>query len=237
VWIGLLAAGVSIPYPGVYLIMVLSVFAIAIPTPGGMGPVQFFFSWGLTRLFGVEANLAAAATFLYHPVIVYIPPIVFGLFFAWRDGLSPSSVSALAREQKAERRRGGEQGPDRRGSRPIAAAPGAGSEAAIRREGRAPEAPRSRRREGPGNELFDLPRSGRHLIQDGVAGGRRNLGSRGARGGDADEVPVLQPPDGQGRGLARGEGRATSSAAAASACRATSASRPTSGSRRSPTWP
>jgi len=101
VWIGLLAAGVSIPYPGVYLIMVLSVFAIAIPTPGGMGPVQFFFSWGLTRLFGVEANLAAAATFLYHPVIVYIPPIVFGLFFAWRDGLSPSSVSALAREQKA----------------------------------------------------------------------------------------------------------------------------------------
>lgn len=100
VWIGLLAAGVRVPYPGVYLLMVLSVFAIAIPTPGGMGPVQFVFNWGLTRLFGIETNLAAAATFLYHPVIVYIPPIVFGLFIAWRDGLRPSSLGALAREKE-----------------------------------------------------------------------------------------------------------------------------------------
>ena len=101
VWIGLLAAGVRVPYPGVYLLLVLSVFAIAIPTPGGMGPVQLVFNWGLTRLFGVETNLAAAATFLYHPVIVYIPPVVFGLFFAWRDGLRPGSLGALAREKEA----------------------------------------------------------------------------------------------------------------------------------------
>lgn len=98
VWIGLLAAGVHVPFPGVFLLLVLSVFAIAIPTPGGMGPVQFIFQWGLVHLFGIEENLAAAATFLYHPVIVYIPPIVFGLLFAWRDGLKPSSLGALARE-------------------------------------------------------------------------------------------------------------------------------------------
>jgi hypothetical protein len=77
--------------------MALSVLAIAIPTPGGMGPVQLFFLWGLTKVFGVEENLAAAATFLYHPVIVFIPPIVFGLFFAWRDGLRPGSLGSLTR--------------------------------------------------------------------------------------------------------------------------------------------
>src|SRR5262249_52796922 len=101
VWIGLLAAGVRVPYPGVYLLMVLSVFAIAIPTPGGMGPVQLVFNWGLTRLFGVGAHLPAAPAFLYHPVIVYIPPIVFGSFFAWRDGLRPGALGALAREKAA----------------------------------------------------------------------------------------------------------------------------------------
>src|SRR5262245_14640414 len=104
VWVGLLAAGVRVPYPGVYLLMVLSVFAIAIPTPGGMGPVQLVFKWGLVRLFGIEENLAAAATFLYHPVIVYIPPIVFGLLFAWRDGLRPGSLGELAREKDAAAR-------------------------------------------------------------------------------------------------------------------------------------
>jgi hypothetical protein len=97
VWIGLLAAGVTIPFPGVFLLMALSVLAIAIPTPGGMGPVQLFFLWGLTKVFGVEENLAGAATFLYHPVIVFIPPIVFGLFFAWRDGLRPGSLGSLTR--------------------------------------------------------------------------------------------------------------------------------------------
>ena len=58
--------------------------------------MQFFFQWGLTELFGVEKNLAGAATFLYHPIIVYIPPVVFGLLFAWRDGLTPASLRALA---------------------------------------------------------------------------------------------------------------------------------------------
>jgi uncharacterized membrane protein YbhN (UPF0104 family) len=122
VWIGLLAAGVHIPYPGVYLMMVLSVFAIAIPTPGGMGPVQFVFNWGLVHLFGIGASLAAAATFLYHPVIVYIPPIVFGLFFAWRDGLSPSSLGELARQKDAGGAGGDLGGPAARGRREPSAA-------------------------------------------------------------------------------------------------------------------
>ena len=94
-WIGLLAARVHIPFPGSFLLVAVSAAGISVPTPGGAGPVHFAFQRGLVDLFGVEPNLAAAATVLYHPVSIYIPPIVFGLVFAWRDGLSLASLKGL----------------------------------------------------------------------------------------------------------------------------------------------
>jgi uncharacterized membrane protein YbhN (UPF0104 family) len=95
-WIGLLAAGVSIPFPGVYFLVALSAVGIAVPTPGGAGTVHVAFQYGLIDLFGVEPNLAAAATVIYHPVIIYITPVLVGLLLAWRDGLSPAKLRALA---------------------------------------------------------------------------------------------------------------------------------------------
>lgn len=96
IWLGLLAAGVRIPFVGVFLLLALSVIGIAVPTPGGAGTVHIAFQQGLVRLFGVEPNLASVATVLYHPVMVYIPPVLFGLLFAWRDGLSFSRLRHLA---------------------------------------------------------------------------------------------------------------------------------------------
>jgi len=100
-WIGLLAAGVRIPPPGTLLLVALSALGLAVPTPGGVGTVHFAFQRGLIDLFGVEPNLASAATVLYHPITIYIPPVVFGLIFAWRDGLSPSKLRAVARRDAA----------------------------------------------------------------------------------------------------------------------------------------
>ena len=96
IWVGLLAAGVRIPLPGSLLLVALSAIGISVPTPGGAGTVHFAFQRGLIDLFGIEPNLASAATVLYHPVIIYIPPVVFGLIFAWRDGLSPRTLRSLA---------------------------------------------------------------------------------------------------------------------------------------------
>jgi uncharacterized membrane protein YbhN (UPF0104 family) len=100
-WIGLLAAGVHIPPPGILLIVAVSVLGLAIPTPGGVGTVHVAFQRGLIDLFGVEANLAAVATVLYHPITIYIPPILFGLVFAWRDGVNLSGLRALSQTGKA----------------------------------------------------------------------------------------------------------------------------------------
>src|SRR5207247_1522214 len=65
-------------------------------TPGGAGSVHYAFQQGLIGLFGIDKDLASAATVIYHPVLVYIPPIVFGLMFAWRDGLTPGTLRAAA---------------------------------------------------------------------------------------------------------------------------------------------
>lgn len=102
-WIGLLAAGVRIPFAGVFLLLAAATVGIAVPTPGGFGPVQVLFQKTLTGLFGIETTRASVATVIYHPVLVYIPPVVFGLLFAWRDGLSLSSLRALARGAPEER--------------------------------------------------------------------------------------------------------------------------------------
>jgi hypothetical protein len=95
-WVGLLAAGVRVPFVGVFPLMALAVLGIAVPTPGGAGPVHFAFQQGLIRLFAIDENRASVATIIYHPVLVYIPPVLFGLAFAWRDGLTPSQVRVLA---------------------------------------------------------------------------------------------------------------------------------------------
>ena len=95
-WVGLLAAGAGAPLPGVFLLVALVAFGIAVPTPGGAGSVHVAYQWGLTKIFGIETNLAAAATVLYHPVMVYIPPVIFGLLFAWRDGLTLGGLRSLA---------------------------------------------------------------------------------------------------------------------------------------------
>src|SRR6185295_2597641 len=94
-WVGLLAARVEIPLPGAFLLVALSAVGISVPTPGGAGTVHIAFQRGLIDLFHVEPNLASAATFLYHPITVYIPPIVFGLCFAWRDGLTLAKLRTL----------------------------------------------------------------------------------------------------------------------------------------------
>jgi uncharacterized membrane protein YbhN (UPF0104 family) len=94
-WVGLLAARVQIPFPGAFLLVALSAVGISVPTPGGVGTVHVAFQRGLIDLFHVEPNLASAATFLYHPITIYIPPIVFGLCFAWRDGLNAAKLRAL----------------------------------------------------------------------------------------------------------------------------------------------
>jgi|SRR6516225_6582503 uncharacterized membrane protein YbhN (UPF0104 family) len=96
-WIGLLAARVRIPFPGTLLLVVLTVLGFLVPTPGGTGTVHYAYQRGLIDLFGIEPNLASAATFLYHPVSIYIPPILIGLIFAWRDGLSLSGARTIAR--------------------------------------------------------------------------------------------------------------------------------------------
>lgn len=107
IWMGLLAADVRVPFVGVFLLLALSVVAIAVPTPGGAGPVNLAFQQGLIHLFGVEPNLASVATVLYHPIMVYVPPVVFGLMFAWRDGLSFGKLRSLAAKEAPREVAGG----------------------------------------------------------------------------------------------------------------------------------
>jgi uncharacterized protein (TIRG00374 family) len=81
----LLAFGLSLPLTASALLMVVLQMGVAVPSlPGRVGLYE-----GLTivvlALFGVEADRAFAAGLALHAVS-FVPPILLGLYFAWRLG-------------------------------------------------------------------------------------------------------------------------------------------------------
>lgn len=95
VWLGLLAFGLPLRFLDTFLLMVALTVGISMPTPGGVGPYEYFCSISLTQVWGVPAAIAGAVAVTQH-AIAMLPPIVVGLLFMWRDGVRPAEVRTLA---------------------------------------------------------------------------------------------------------------------------------------------
>ena len=95
VYLGLLAFDLPLRFFDTFLLMVALTVGISVPTPGGVGPYEFFCQISLTDFWGVPAGVAGAVAVTLH-AIAMLPPIAVGLFFMWRDGVRPSEVRTLA---------------------------------------------------------------------------------------------------------------------------------------------
>lgn len=95
VWLGLLAFGLPLRFLDTFLLMVALTVGISVPTPGGVGPYEFFCSISLTQVWGVPAAVAGAVAVTQHAIAI-LPPIVVGLLLMWRDGVKPAEVRTLA---------------------------------------------------------------------------------------------------------------------------------------------
>lgn len=95
VWAGLCAFGLPLRFFDTFLLMVALTVGISVPTPGGVGPYEYFCQISLTDIWGVPAAVAGAVAVTLHAAAV-LPPIVIGLLLMWRDGVRPAEVRSLA---------------------------------------------------------------------------------------------------------------------------------------------
>ncbi len=95
VWAGLLAFGLPLRFIDTFLLMIALTVGISVPTPGGVGPYEYFCQISLTDIWGVPAAVAGAVAVTLHAAAI-LPPIVIGLFFMWKDGVRPAEVRSLA---------------------------------------------------------------------------------------------------------------------------------------------
>ncbi len=82
-------------FPYVFLTMV----GASIPTPGMVGGFDYFSKLGLTSLYGIDGNLAAAMTLVIHAVQIIMTCII-GYVILWKEGLSFIQLKKLSKNFK-----------------------------------------------------------------------------------------------------------------------------------------
>lgn len=95
--------GINLSIPVAFFLLVMLCLGVMIPSaPGFIGIVQFVFVAGMA-LFDVPKPQALAYSFLYH-ISQYIPLVVVGFFFLFKEGLSLGQIgksSASVQEEDA----------------------------------------------------------------------------------------------------------------------------------------
>ena len=94
-WYGLKAFGLPLEFFDTFLLMVALTVGISVPTPGGVGPYEYFCTLALTDLWFVPAAVAGAVAVTLHAIAI-LPTVAIGLLLMWRDGVRPAEVRNLA---------------------------------------------------------------------------------------------------------------------------------------------
>lgn len=97
----LLAFAITVPLRATYLLVVISIVGLAIPTPAGVGGFHKAVQIGLTLFFAVDLNLATSVAIIHH-AMSFIPITVVGLLCLPAFGVSLREIDSLA--ETADRR-------------------------------------------------------------------------------------------------------------------------------------
>ncbi|MDE3156712.1 MAG: flippase-like domain-containing protein [Acidobacteriota bacterium] len=97
-WLVTTAFAIAMPFPGSFLLLMLLVVGVAVPTPGGVGGFDEAFRLGAVAFFGASADRAVAAAIVLHAVS-FVPVTLAGLALAARDGMNLARMRQLAQQQ------------------------------------------------------------------------------------------------------------------------------------------
>jgi len=100
IWLTSLAFHITFPYVGSFLVMMILVVGVAMPTPGAVGGFHAAYQIAVQSFFGAPDDRAIGAAIVLHAVS-FVPVTLLGLVFMARDGLSLSRAQALAAARPA----------------------------------------------------------------------------------------------------------------------------------------
>jgi uncharacterized protein (TIRG00374 family) len=90
------AFGLDLPFHSTFLLIGFLTVGVAIPTPGMVGGFHESYLLALTRAYGVEKGIAAAAGITAH-ALTNLPVLVLGLMFIGREGLTFGKVAEMTK--------------------------------------------------------------------------------------------------------------------------------------------
>jgi uncharacterized membrane protein YbhN (UPF0104 family) len=99
VWSVTLAFHMTIPFTGTFLILVLLTVGVAVPTPGNVGGFHEAFRIAATGFYRLPNDRAVAAAIVLHAV-VFVPVILLGAWFMFRDGLDFAGMRRMSEEAR-----------------------------------------------------------------------------------------------------------------------------------------
>lgn len=100
------AFDLTLSFVGSFLVVGYLAVGVSVPTPGGAGGFHYFYLIAMTRFFGADPDVAAAAAIILHAVS-FVPVTIVGLILMWQDGLTLGRLKSLRAEAQAA-----EQSPD-----------------------------------------------------------------------------------------------------------------------------
>ena len=99
VYLGARAFGYPLPWHASFFVLVIQAFAVTLPSaPGFIGTYHYWSTWAL-MLYHMPREQALGISFLIH-FTFYLPSIVCGIFFVWRDHISFEDVEKAVEEEK-----------------------------------------------------------------------------------------------------------------------------------------
>jgi uncharacterized protein (TIRG00374 family) len=98
-WIWLVAFDVRVPFFYIFPFVFLTMVGASIPTPGMAGGFDWFSKYGLTTLYGIEANLAVGMTLVVHAIQLAVTYVV-GYGILWKEGISLLQIKKLGEKKE-----------------------------------------------------------------------------------------------------------------------------------------
>jgi uncharacterized protein (TIRG00374 family) len=99
-WIWLVAFDVRVPVFYIFPFVFLTMIGASIPTPGMAGGFDWFSKYGLTTLYGIEANLAVGMTLVVHAIQLAVTYVV-GYGILWKEGISLVQIKKLGEKTES----------------------------------------------------------------------------------------------------------------------------------------
>jgi len=93
-WVWLVAFDVRVPFFYIFPFVFLTMVGASIPTPGMAGGFDWFSKYGLTTLYGIEANLAVGMTLVVHAIQLAVTYVV-GYGILWKEGISLLQIKKM----------------------------------------------------------------------------------------------------------------------------------------------